>query len=273
MKLQSFCFQSPHVQLNKDLKSIKHCINEKIGIRRVGKIKLNIENKQKVIFLPSSCWYLVEETTTCSNNPVQTELCKVVQRKLKPFEGGTDMGTWESLLNVDHSVEAPRSSTKWECVTDPGRNFHQVPARWRFRFHFRKATMRDVQRLWWEEVGDQTVEMWHDLSFCNFFCPYRKYINIYSLSRMCHTAMTLSRIQKMMPNSSCISPWQCFTLQWVYLTGSQVSLSLLATGTFSFYCDFLNQGPATFFWKRRDGKYFKFHMSNILYHSYSALLL
>lgn len=148
MKLQSFCLQSPHVQLNKYLKSIKHCTNEKIGIRRVVKIKLNIENKQKVIFLPSRCWYLVEETMTCSNNLVQTELCKVVQRKLKPFEGGRDVGTWESLLNVDHSTEAPRSSTKWESVTDPGRNFHQVPAIWRLRFHSRKATMRDVPRMW-----------------------------------------------------------------------------------------------------------------------------
>ena len=98
MKLQSFCFQSPHVRLNKYLKSIKHCTNEKTGIRRVGKIKLNTESELKVLFLPSSCRHLVEKTMTCSNNLVQTDLCEVVQKKLKLFEGGRDVGTWESLL-------------------------------------------------------------------------------------------------------------------------------------------------------------------------------
>ena len=50
-----FYFQNSHVQVNKYLKSIKHCTNEKTGIRRVGKIELKNEDKQNAIFLPSSC--------------------------------------------------------------------------------------------------------------------------------------------------------------------------------------------------------------------------
>lgn len=170
----------------------------------------------------------------------------MVQRKLRLIEG-----IWESFLEWWQLSLSFEVFDRWKNIMDPGRNLHKVPVIWGLGFHSRKkAAVGDVERIcgveW--EINCKWMECLTYFLVIPFFITMWRCINIQSISRMSHDAVTLFRTQKSIPNNACVSP---LTIPYPVMSPSQ-----------GFPCQSL---PYSF--------YLRFHRPNSLCRNYLMLLL